>query len=53
MLAEAKPRFLQIGDDFGWLNPHLRIRVEWDGMWERGDELMSKHVTFEIVPPTG
>ena len=31
MLAEAKPRFLQIGDDFGWLNPHLRIRVEWDG----------------------
>jgi hypothetical protein len=32
---------------------NIQIRVEWDGMWERGDELMSKHVTFEIVPPTG
>jgi hypothetical protein len=31
ILADAKPRFLQIADDFGWLNPHLRIRVEWDG----------------------
>ena len=30
ILADAKPRFLQIADDFGWLNPHLRIRVEWD-----------------------
>jgi DNA topoisomerase VI subunit B len=31
ILADAKPSFLQIADDFGWLNPHLRIRVEWDG----------------------
>jgi DNA topoisomerase VI subunit B len=31
ILADAKPRFLQVADDFGWLNPHLRIRVEWDG----------------------
>jgi len=31
ILADAKPRFLQIADDFVWLNPHLRIRVEWDG----------------------
>jgi len=29
ILADAKSRFLQIADDFGWLNPHLR--VEWDG----------------------
>jgi DNA topoisomerase VI subunit B len=31
VLADAKPRFLQIADNFGWLNPHLSIRVEWDG----------------------
>jgi DNA topoisomerase VI subunit B len=31
ILTDAKSRFLQIADDFGWLNPHLRIRVEWDG----------------------
>jgi len=31
ILADAKSRFLQIADDFGWLNPHLRMRVEWDG----------------------
>ena len=30
ILADAKSRFLQIANDFGWLNPHLRIRVEWD-----------------------
>ena len=31
ILTDAKSRFFQIADDFGWLNPHLRIRVEWDG----------------------
>jgi hypothetical protein len=31
ILADAKPRFLQIAVDFAWCNPHLRIRVEWDG----------------------
>jgi hypothetical protein len=31
ILAEAKPRFLQIADDFHWLNPHLGLVVEWDG----------------------
>jgi hypothetical protein len=31
MLAGAESRFLQIADDFGWLNPHLRVRVEWNG----------------------
>jgi DNA topoisomerase VI subunit B len=30
ILTNAKSRFLQIADDFAWLNPHLRIRVEWD-----------------------
>jgi len=31
ILADAEERFLQIADDFGWINPHLQIRVEWNG----------------------
>ena len=31
ILTDAEPRFLQIADGFGWLNPHLRIRVAWNG----------------------
>jgi DNA topoisomerase VI subunit B len=30
ILADAKARFLQIADDFAWLNPHLRVAVHWD-----------------------
>jgi DNA topoisomerase VI subunit B len=32
ILADAEERFLQIADDFAWLNPHLRIKVTWDGV---------------------
>jgi DNA topoisomerase VI subunit B len=32
ILTAAKSRFLQIADDFAWLNPHASIRVEWDGV---------------------
>jgi DNA topoisomerase VI subunit B len=31
-LVDAKSRFLQIADDFSWLNPHASICVEWDGV---------------------
>jgi hypothetical protein len=31
ILAEARPRFLQIADDFAWLNPHLTLAVDWFG----------------------
>jgi hypothetical protein len=31
ILMAARSRFLQIADDFAWLNPHLGLRVEWDG----------------------
>jgi hypothetical protein len=31
ILAPAEARFLQIADDFNWINPHLRIRVSWNG----------------------
>jgi hypothetical protein len=30
-LAAAKPRFLQLADDYTWLNPHLSLAVEWNG----------------------
>ncbi len=29
ILEEAKARFLQIADDFAWLNPHLSLSVGW------------------------
>jgi hypothetical protein len=32
ILAAAKAHFLQIADDFRWINRRLRIRVEWNGL---------------------
>jgi DNA topoisomerase VI subunit B len=31
ILQQAKPRFLQIAEDYAWLNPHLTLAVDWDG----------------------
>jgi hypothetical protein len=31
-LDDGEARFLQIADDFAWVNPHLRLRVVWDGV---------------------
>ncbi len=31
ILADAKDRFLQIADDYAWLNPHLRLAINWFG----------------------
>jgi DNA topoisomerase VI subunit B len=31
ILEEAKARFLQIADQYAWLNPHLSITVDWFG----------------------
>ena len=30
-LSDAKARFLQIADDFTWLNPHLTLTTDWFG----------------------
>jgi DNA topoisomerase VI subunit B len=30
-LDQAKPHFLQMASDFGWLNPHLALSVTWNG----------------------
>jgi hypothetical protein len=42
-LDEAKPHFLQMADDFGWLNPHLSISATWDG---------SQYVDFTASNPS-
>jgi DNA topoisomerase VI subunit B len=34
ILENAKSRFLQIAEDFAWLNPHLSLNADWNG--ERG-----------------
>ena len=31
ILLDAKARFLQIANDFTWLNPHLTLTVDWFG----------------------
>jgi hypothetical protein len=31
ILVDAKARFLQIADDFTWLNPHLTLTTNWFG----------------------
>ena len=30
-LIDAEARFLQIADDYAWLNPHLSMEIEWFG----------------------
>jgi hypothetical protein len=30
-LGNAKSHFLQMAEDFGWLNPHLALSVTWNG----------------------
>lgn len=32
VLVDAEARFLQMADDLGWQNPHLRLLVTWDGV---------------------
>jgi DNA topoisomerase VI subunit B len=31
ILTKAKDQFLQIADDYTWLNPHLDLAVDWNG----------------------
>jgi hypothetical protein len=31
-LVNARTHFLQIADDFAWLNPHLSITADWNGV---------------------
>ena len=40
-LEEAKPRFLQMAEDYGWLNPHLSMSVTWDRVLRSTHHLQS------------
>ncbi len=35
ILERAKARFLQIGADYTWLNPHLTLKLDWFGEVQR------------------
>jgi hypothetical protein len=37
-IDDAKARFLQIADDFRWLNPHLTLSVNWNRSAEDDDD---------------
>ena len=41
-LDQVKSRFLQMAEDYGWLNPHLALSVAWNG---------ARAVSFEAPAP--
>jgi DNA topoisomerase VI subunit B len=47
ILRDASARFLQIAEDFSWLNPHLTITVRWDNQLcvdrQRSSMVASRH----------
>jgi hypothetical protein len=54
-LAAAKPRFLQMAEDYGWLNPHLSLSVTWNGThcvgFKASDPAWAKWRPFDPTPP--
>jgi DNA topoisomerase VI subunit B len=53
-LLDAKARFLQIADDFTWLNPHLTLTVDWFGEQttvEATDRAWQKWKPFDPTSP--
>jgi hypothetical protein len=50
ILTGAKARFLQIADDFSWLNPHLSLRVDWFG--ERAVEVEASDASWRKWKPS-
>src|SRR2546427_2114551 len=44
-LFRSKARFLQIADDYTWLNPHLRLTVGWFGEKSRIDRTTDRKST--------
>lgn len=41
IMQEARPRFLQIAQDYTWINPHLTLTVDWFGEIEKTDPTAS------------
>jgi hypothetical protein len=54
ILNSAKPRFLQIAENYIWLNPHLSLRIAWDDQCEEigaTDPAWSKWRPSDPTPP--
>ena len=49
-LEKAKEKFLQIAEDYTWINPHLSLDVDWTAAEEYSRTLKSH---FEFVEPDG
>lgn len=52
ILQRAKARFLQIGDDYTWLNPHLTLKLDWFGEVQRFKATDPKWVKWCPSDPT-
>ena len=48
ILEESKARFLQIADDYTWLNPHLTLTLDWFG--DRGQTEATDRTWKKWVP---
>ncbi len=49
ILASAKDRFLQIAEDYTWLNPHLSLKVQWG---DDGFSIVASNPTWEKWKPS-
>jgi DNA topoisomerase VI subunit B len=43
-LDDVKAQFLQVADDFTWINPHLTLSLAWDRPTEDDDEPVRDHI---------
>ena len=54
-LTEAKAHFLQMAEDYGWLNPHLSLSVTWNRKrcvaFKASDPFWSKWQPHHPTPP--
>src|SRR4029077_16270095 len=49
-LDQAKAHFLQMAEDFGWLNPHLSLSVSWRG--KRCSDYKASNLTWSKWCPS-
>jgi DNA topoisomerase VI subunit B len=47
-LTAAKLRFLQIAENFTWINPHLTLSLDWNRTTENGDPLKGSLVASDL-----
>jgi len=52
ILADAKGRFLQIADDYAWINPHLTLTLDWFGERRRTEATDTAWPSWRPSDPT-